>query len=52
MEKAKEKKRVIVFIDGSNLYHIVKKLLPDKKPNDFNFEKFVKWFEERASGKI
>jgi len=46
MEKAKEKKRVIVFIDGSNLYHIVKKLLPDKKPNDFNFEKFVKYLAE------
>jgi len=39
----KEGKRIIIFIDGSNLYHIVKKLLPDKKPNDFNFEKFVRY---------
>lgn len=35
--------RVIIFIDGSNLYHIIKSLFPDKKPNDFNFEKFVKY---------
>ena len=33
--------RVIIFIDGSNLYHIVKNLLPDKKANDFNFERFT-----------
>jgi len=39
----KECKRVMIFIDGSNLYHITKALLPDKKPNDFNFEKFVKY---------
>lgn len=31
----------MVFIDGSNFYHIVKNLLPDKKPNDLNFEKFI-----------
>lgn len=43
MKDKKETKRVIIFIDGSNLYHIVKKLLPDKKPNDFNFEEFVKY---------
>ncbi len=42
MENKSCDERVIVFIDGSNLYHIVKNLLPDKKPNDFNFEKFVK----------
>ncbi|MCX5869026.1 MAG: NYN domain-containing protein [Proteobacteria bacterium] len=33
--------RVMVFIDGSNLYHIIRDLLPDEKPNDFDFEKFV-----------
>jgi uncharacterized LabA/DUF88 family protein len=33
--------RVMIFIDGSNLYHITKALLPDKKPNDFDFEKFI-----------
>lgn len=37
------KKRVIIFIDGSNLYHILRSIVPDKKPNDFNFEKFVKY---------
>lgn len=37
----REKERVIVFIDGSNLYHIVRNLLPNKKANDFDFEKFV-----------
>ena len=35
-------KRVIIFIDWSNLYHIVKNLLPSKRPIDFNFERFVK----------
>ena len=34
--------RVIIFIDGSNLYHLVKKFVPEKKPNDFDFEKFTK----------
>lgn len=43
MNDKKEGERIIVFIDGSNLYHIVKSLFPDKKPNDFNFEKFVKY---------
>jgi uncharacterized LabA/DUF88 family protein len=35
------KKRIIIFIDGGNLYHILKSIFPDKKPNDFNFEKFI-----------
>jgi len=35
--------RVIIFIDGSNLYHLAKKLVPEKKPNDFDFEKFTKY---------
>jgi uncharacterized LabA/DUF88 family protein len=37
------KKRVMVFIDGSNLYHILKSIFPDTKPNDFNFDKFVRY---------
>ena len=37
------KERVIIFIDGSNLYHIVKKLVPENKPNNFNFELFSKY---------
>jgi len=39
----KAQERVVIFIDGSNLYYIIKNLLPNKKPNDFNFEKFVKY---------
>ena len=33
--------RIIVFIDGSNVYHIVKALLPDKKQFDFSFERLL-----------
>jgi uncharacterized LabA/DUF88 family protein len=36
-----EGKRVCIFIDGSNLYHILRKLLPEKKPNNFHFGKFA-----------
>ncbi len=39
----KDKTRIIIFIDGSNLYHITKQLVSDKKPIDFNFEKFIKY---------
>jgi uncharacterized LabA/DUF88 family protein len=38
----KEKERIIVFIDGSNLYHLVKKLCPDEKQMNFSFKKFLK----------
>lgn len=41
-EKA-NKERVIIFIDGSNLYHILKNSFSGKKPNDFNFEQFVEY---------
>jgi len=34
-------RRIAVFIDGSNFYHIIKNLFPDLKPNDFDFEKFI-----------
>lgn len=36
-----KEEKVVIFIDGSNFYHITKNLLKDKKPNNFNFEKFV-----------
>lgn len=35
--------RVMIFIDGSNFYHNLKHLFPDKKPFDFNFERFVNY---------
>jgi len=35
------KERIIVFIDGSNLYHLVKQLCPNKRQLDFNFQKFL-----------
>jgi len=38
----KEKERVIVFIDGSNLYHLVKQLCPNERQIDFSFQKFLK----------
>jgi len=34
-------KKVVIFIDGSNLYHIVRKMFPDKKQKNFDFERFV-----------
>ena len=45
MDKKRSDKgeRIMVFIDGSNLYHIIKSLFPDKKPNNLNFEKFVNY---------
>jgi len=43
MENKKFDEKIIIFIDGSNVYHIVKNLFPDKRPTDFNFEKFVKY---------
>ena len=39
-------KRVSIFIDGSNFYHTLKKLFPNKKPNDFNFEKFINFLSK------
>jgi uncharacterized LabA/DUF88 family protein len=38
-----KKERVAIFIDGSNIYHNLRNLFSDKKPFDFNFEKFVKY---------
>ncbi|MBI5148151.1 NYN domain-containing protein [Candidatus Pacearchaeota archaeon] len=34
--------RVMIFIDGSNLYHILKKFYKNKDMNTFNFDKFIK----------
>ncbi len=36
-----KKERVSIFIDGSNIYHNLKSLFPDKKPMNFNFESFI-----------
>ncbi|OIO42000.1 hypothetical protein AUJ62_01605 [Candidatus Pacearchaeota archaeon CG1_02_32_21] len=47
MEDNSFDERIIIFIDGSNLYHVVKTLLPNKRPNDFNFEKFTKYLTGR-----
>jgi uncharacterized LabA/DUF88 family protein len=41
-----KKERVAIFIDGSNVYHILKNLFPNKKPNDFNFQKFIEYLTE------
>jgi len=38
-----KKERVSIFIDGSNLYHILKNIFNDKKPINFNFGKFVEY---------
>ncbi len=43
MNEKSNEERVIIFIDGSNIYHILKDLFPDKKPNDFNFDNFIKY---------
>jgi len=40
------KERVMIFIDGSNLYHITKALVPEKKQNDFNFHRFIDFILE------
>jgi len=36
------KEKVIIFIDGSNHYHIIKDMFSAKKSMNFNFEKFTK----------
>ena len=36
-----KEERVIIFIDGSNQYHIVKNMFKDRKSMNFNFEKFI-----------
>ena len=42
-KKNEKEERIMVFVDGSNVYHIVKTLLPDKKQFDFNFEKMLNY---------
>src|SRR3989338_4550950 len=40
----KRTERIVIFIDGSNLYHILKNIYRDSKNlNEFNFEKFIKF---------
>ena len=46
MAEKTNKERVMIFIDGSNIYHILKNLFPGKKPNDFDFEKFVEYLSK------
>jgi len=41
-----EKEKTVIFIDGSNFYHILKRLFPQQKPNNFNFEKFVNYLSK------
>lgn len=38
---SQEKERIMIFIDGSNHYHIVKSLFPNKTMWLFNFERFI-----------
>lgn len=53
MNMEKEGERVVIFIDGSNIYHILKRLFPDKKPNDFSFENFISYLvNERGLVKV
>ncbi|RLG15447.1 NYN domain-containing protein [Candidatus Pacearchaeota archaeon] len=43
MENCKDKEKIMIFIDGSNHYKLVKELFDGSKRSfDFNFEKFVK----------
>ena len=38
-----DKEKIIIFIDGSNFYHLLKKIFKSsKKLMNFNFEKFIK----------
>ncbi len=38
--------RIIIFIDGNNLYHIVKRMLPNVRQIEFNFKKFSDYLTE------
>lgn len=38
---SQEKERIMIFIDGSNHYHIIKSLFPNKTMRLFNFKKFI-----------
>jgi len=43
--KIKEE-RVIIFIDGSNHYHIIRGMFKNRKSMSFNFEKFITFLAE------
>ena len=47
--ETKRDERIIVFIDGSNLYHIIKALFPHKKQFDFNFEKLLNFIIDKRN---
>lgn len=41
--KRKKVEKVIVFIDGNNLYHSLGRMFNNEKTDYFNFEKFIKY---------
>ena len=47
MADIEKEERVIIFIDGSNHYHITKSIFPDKKSTSFNFERFVNYLANK-----
>ncbi|MBI2452374.1 NYN domain-containing protein [Candidatus Pacearchaeota archaeon] len=46
LKKNNQTERIIFFIDGNNLYHIVKRMLPSKRQIEFNFRKFADFLAE------
>src|SRR3989344_5381845 len=46
IEKDNKVERIIIFIDGNNLYHIVKRIFPSRRQIEFNFKKFVDYLTE------
>lgn len=43
MVKKAKREKVIVFIDGNNLYHSLGRMFDNEKTDYFNFEKFIKY---------
>ena len=41
-EELKEAEKIIIFIDGSNLYHSLGRMFKNEKTDFFNFEKFIR----------
>ncbi len=42
-EKLKKIDKIIIFIDGNNLYHSLGRMFNDEKTDFFNFEKLIKY---------
>jgi len=38
-----EREKIIIFIDGANLYHRIKNMFANEKTDYFNFNKFIKY---------